>query len=113
VWFRCLLGDVRPEHELITPLRRMPGILSLAEEIQKMSLDIDISPLFALSKIDIGLVTATLLDCWRASQIILRLQLGNMEQIRRHLEVISHACINLAKLCAYDGGREVEPLSSF
>jgi len=113
VWFRCLLGDDRPEHELIAPLRRMPGILSLAEEIQKISLDIDISPSFALSKLDIGLVTASLLDSWRASQIILRLQLVNMEQIRRHSEVMSHACLNLANLCAYDSGREVEPLSSF
>ena len=109
VWLRCLLGDVRPEHDLIAELRRMPGVLSLAEEIQKMSLDIDISPSLALSKLDIGIVTATLLDSWRTSQIILRLQLGDMEQIRRHSEIISHACLDLAKLCAYDSGREVEP----
>jgi hypothetical protein len=111
VWLRCLLGDVPPEHDLITELRRMPGVLSLAEEIQKMSLDIDTSPSIALSKLDIGILTATLLDSWRASQSILRLQLGDMKQICRHSEAISHACLDLAKLCAYDSGREVKPCS--
>lgn len=108
MWLRCLFGDVPAEHDLIAELRRMPGVLSHAEEIQKMSLDIDISPSFALSKLDIGIVTATLLDSWRASQIILQLQLGDMEQIHRHSEVISHVCLDLAKLCAYDSGREVQ-----
>ena len=111
VWLRCLLGDVPPEHDLITELRRMPGVLSLAEEIQKMSLDIDTSPSLPLSKLDIGILTATLLDSWRASQRIVRLQLGDMEQIRRHSEAISHACLDLAKLCAFDSGREVKPCS--
>jgi hypothetical protein len=106
-WFSCLLGDGLPEHKWMTELRRRPGPLSLAEEVQKSSLDIEISPLVVPSKLDIAIATATLLDGWRTSQIILQLQLGDMEHIRRHFEIVSRACLQLAKLCTYDSGREV------
>jgi hypothetical protein len=49
-----------------------------------------------------------LLDSWQTSQIILRLQLGDIEHIRHHSETVSRVCLDLAKLCSYDCGREVE-----
>lgn len=110
-WWCCLLGDALVEHDLIAQLRCSSGVLSLAEEIQKASFDMDIFPSLTLSKLEIGVITATLLDSWRTSQIILQLQLGDMENIRHHSETVSNACIDLAKLCAYDSGREVGILS--
>ena len=106
-WFNCLLGELLAEHRLISELRRSPGVWSLAEEIQKCSRDVDISTPLALSKTDLGIATATLLDAMRTSQIILQLQLTDMEHIRRHSDIISQTCLDLAKLCIYDCGREV------
>lgn len=106
-WFNCLLGEFLAEHKLISELRRGPGVWALAEEIQKCSRDVDISPPLALSKAELGIATATLLDAMRTSQIILQLQLTDMEHIRRHSDIISQTCLDLAKLCIYDCGREV------
>lgn len=106
-WQNYLLGNSPHSHDVIAQLRCAPGVWSLAEEIRKVSLDIDTSPSFALSRSELGVLTAILLDSWRRSQVILQLQLGDMEYIRRHSDVVSQTCLDLAKLCAYDSGREV------
>lgn len=107
-WFNGLLGEASIDHSIIKELRHRPGVLALAEEIQKSSKNIAISPPFTLSKLDIGIATATLLDGWRISQVILQLQLGDTEHVRRHLETVSQSCLSLAQMCAYDCGREVQ-----
>lgn len=106
-WQNYLLGNGPHNHDFIAQLRCAPGVWSVAEEIRKVSLDIDISPSFSLSRSELGVLTTTLLDSWRTSQVILQLQLGDMEHIRRHSEVVSQTCLDLAKLCAYDSCREV------
>jgi hypothetical protein len=106
-WLGCLFSDFLHEINFVTELRRRAGVLSWAEEIQRASHNIDFFPSVVLSRLDIGIATASLLDSWRTCQIILHLQLTNIEQIRRHSDIITNTCLDLAKLCAYDCGREV------
>ena len=106
-WFRCLLGECDAEYQLIMELRRRPGVWSIAEEVQKASSDIDVSPPVSLSKTDLAMATITLLDAWRTSETILQMEFGDLEHIRRHSDMISKTCLDLAKLCTYDCGREV------
>jgi hypothetical protein len=106
-WLQCFLGDIMEEHSLICEIRRGPGALSMAEAVQGSALDIDISPILYITKPGIGVATATLLDACRISQVILQLQLGDMEQVRRHSDTLRRACLDLSKLCTYESGREV------
>ena len=106
-WFACCFGNAQNDPELITQLRRRPGVLSIAEEIHKTSRHFEISPSIGLSKVDIGIATAILVDSWRTSHTLIRLELEDLEQMRRHSELVSHTCIELAKICAYECGREV------
>ena len=106
-WLDCLFSDFLQEINFVAELRQRPGVLSWAQEIKQASSEIDIFPSVVLSRIDIGIATVSLLDSWRTSQAILQLQLTNIEQIRRHSDTITKACLDLAKLCAYDCGREV------
>jgi len=106
-WLGCLFGDFLHEINFVAELRRRAGVLSWAEEIQRASHNIDFFPSVVLSRLDIGIATTSLLDSWRTCQIILQLQLTNIEQIRRHSDIITNTCLDLAKLCAYDCGREV------
>lgn len=106
-WLRCFFGVVAGEHSFISEIRRGPGALSLAEAIQGSVLDVDTSMLVNVTLPCIGVATATLLDAYRISQVIVQLQLGDMEQVRRHSDTLRRACLDLAKLCTYESGREV------
>lgn len=107
VWLKCLFGESLDEHSLVSDIRRAPGVLSLAEEIQRCSRYFSLSPPVNLPLICIGTTITSLLDCWRTSQILLQLRLGDMEQVRRQSDIISRCCLELAKLCTYECGREV------
>lgn len=107
MWLKCWFGESLTEHSLISELRRAPGVLSLAEEIQRCSRDFSLSAPVNLPLTSIGIAITSLLDCWRTSQILLQLHLGDMEQVRRQSDVISRCCLELAKLCTYECGREV------
>jgi hypothetical protein len=106
-WLGCLFHDVLPEINFVTELRSRPGVMSWAEEIQRASHDMDYFPSVILSKLDVGIATVSFLDSWRTSQIIIQLQLTNIDQIRRHSDIITSTCVGLSQLCAYDCGREV------
>jgi hypothetical protein len=106
-WLKCFLGDIMEEHSFIVEIRHGPGVLNMAEAVQGYALDIDISPSLHITRPGIGVATATLLDAYRISQVILQLQLGDMEQVRRHSDTLRRACLDLAKLCTYESGREV------
>lgn len=106
-WLECLFHDILPEINFVTELRSRPGVLSWVEEIQRASHDMDNFPSVILSKLDVGIATVSFLDSWRTSQIIIQLQLTNIDQIRRHSDIITSTCVGLAQLCAYDCGREV------
>jgi hypothetical protein len=107
-WSKCFLGGLTSQHAVIPNIRRGPGVLSWAEEVQKCSRDINVSlPVYA-TRIDIGVATIALLDSWRISHIILKLHLGEIEQVRRQSDTISRACLDLAKLCTFETGREVK-----
>ena len=107
VWLKCWFGESLNEQSLISEIRSAPGVLSLAEEVQRCSRDVSLSPFVNLPIKSIGTAIASLLDCWRTSQILLRLHLGDMEQVRRQSDIISRCCLELAKLCTYECGREV------
>jgi hypothetical protein len=106
-WSKCFLGDILEEHSFIYEIRRGPGVFSMAEAVQGCALDLDISPILHITRPGIGVATSTLLDAYRISQVILQLQLGDMEQVRRHSDTLRRACLDLAKLCTYESGREV------
>ena len=106
-WFECMLDDTIHDYQLVGELRRRPGVLSLIEEIKSTACEMQITSPLALSKSDLAVITATLLDTWRTSDSILQLQLGDLSHIRRNSDVVSRACLNLARLCAYTCGREV------
>jgi hypothetical protein len=106
-WLQCFLGDIMEEHSFIYEIRRGPGALSMAEAVQGSASDFDISPILHITKPGIGVATVTLLDAYRISQVILQLQLGDMEQVRRHSDTLRRACLDLCKLCTYESGREV------
>jgi hypothetical protein len=107
VWLKCWFGEGLNERSFISDMRRAPGVLSLAEEIQRCSRDFGLSPPVSLPLTSIGTAIISLLDCWRTSQILLQLHLGDMDQVRRQSDIISRCCLELAKLCAYECGREV------
>jgi len=107
VWLKCWFGEGLNEHSLVGDIRRAPGVLSLAEEIQRCSRNFSLSPPVNLPLTCIGTAITSLLDCWRTSQILLQLHLGDMEQVRRQSDIISRGCLELAKLCTYECGREV------
>jgi hypothetical protein len=106
-WLKCLFGGISAEHSFISEIRQGPGALALAESVKDWALDADTSPLVHVTMPGIGVATTTLLDAYRISQVIVQLQLGDMEQVRRHSDTLRRACLDLAKLCTYESGREV------
>jgi hypothetical protein len=110
IWTKCLFGAALSDYTAIPEIRQGPGLLSWAEEVQKNSREISISTGLILSKLNIGVATITLLDSWRISLIILKLPLADIEQVRRQSDIVSRACLDLAKICAYEAGREVSHL---
>lgn len=110
IWLKCWFRESLNNQELLSSeIRNAPGVLSIAEEVQKCSRNFNISSTVEIPIASIGAATTSLIDCWRTAQEILHLQLGDMEQVRRHSDVISRACLELAKLCTYECGREVYP----
>jgi hypothetical protein len=107
IWTKCLFGEVLSEYTAIPEIRQGPGLLSWVEEVQKNSREITVSPELNLSKSNIGVATISLLDSWRISLVILKLPLSDIEQVRRQSDIVSRACLDLAKICTYEAGREV------
>ena len=106
-WLKCWFGERLSDQSLVSEIRKAPGVLSIAEEIQKCASEFSLSPSFHIPIKSIGAATTSLIDCWRTAQVILQLHLGDMDQVRRHSDVIRRACLELAKLCTYECGREV------
>ena len=109
-WLGCLFND---DISFVTELRSRAGVLSLVEEIQRASRDMDHYPSVILSRLDVGIALTSFLDGWRNCQVILQLQMTSIDQIRRHSDIITSTCLDLAQLCAYDCGREVRKLSLY
>jgi len=107
MWFEYALGDTIHDYQFVGELRRRPGVLSLTEEVRNNAYEMQISPSLTLSKMELVIITATLLDAWRTADLILQLQLGDLSHIRRNSDTISRACLNLSRLCTYTCGREV------
>lgn len=107
IWLKSSFGEHLNDLSLISEIRKAPGVLSITEEIRRCSRHFSLSSTIKVSTVSLAAAAALLIDCWRSSQIILQLHLGDMEQVRRHSDVISHSCLRLAKLCTYECGREV------
>jgi hypothetical protein len=107
VWHACFVGQISSDSSLVSELRRAPGILAIVEEARSASRDDDIHADWGLSRVHLGIVSSSLIDCWRVCQIILQRRLWDFDEIRRHSDEIHHASVQLAKSCAYESGREV------
>jgi hypothetical protein len=106
-WLRCFFGGGSMDFSILSDLRHRPGVMAIADQVRKSSLDINVAPTCIFGKMDIGIAVVTFLDAWRISQGIVQLGLADFENIRLHFEPINRACLNLAKLCTYECGREV------
>jgi hypothetical protein len=107
VWLACFVGQISSDGYLLSELRRAPGILSIVEEARSASRYDDIHADWGLSRVQLGIVSSSLIDCWRICQTILQRKLWDFDEIRRHSDEIHHASVQLAKSCAYESGREV------
>jgi hypothetical protein len=106
-WLACFVGKIHPDRSFAADLRRAPGVLSVVEEARFASKDDDVHPSFCLSRVDLGIVSSSLIDCWRVCEIILQRKLWDFDEIRRYSDEIHHASIQLAKCCVCESGREV------
>jgi hypothetical protein len=107
IWFSCFVGQLSSDGSLVSELRRAPGILSVVEEACSASRNADIHANWGLSRVQLGIMSFSLIDCWRSCQTILQRRLWDFDEVRRHSDEIHHASVQLAKSCAYESGREV------
>jgi hypothetical protein len=100
-------GEFSPSREL----RKSQGVYSLASIAHQTCLESSFLPQVACSRLDLACALLMFLDTWRISQNILSLNLRDLDLIRQNSDDITHLCLEMAKICSYNSGREVAPLA--
>jgi len=108
MWVKTFIGNEHENFVLSRELRRSQGVYGLADLARQSAFNFDMMPQFRSSKLNLALSLTMFHEVWRISRAIVRVDLRDLEQIRRNSDAVVNACLELAKLCAYECGREVD-----